>query len=303
MMKANGFKTLPFAAVLGLALGALLVAPAATAQAQPAKPRIAVLEFERIEVGEAEGAAVTNQLRSELVNLRVFTVLDRGQTEAVLQELAFQQAGVTDPGRAARIGKLLNVQYIVTGRLTALADAYQVHAQMIRVETAEIERSESIVYRGEIVGLLSERMPILARRLAGVEGPADAPGVTPKPELKAGKSAWPLLLGGVAILAAVGLQRSAVSTDDEAEEKAEAARLQNDPALFREAEELQSDAQTQEVAAIVLGGIGAALVLYYLFSGDEEPGLAYSGRPLREPFPVAFAITPNSVAARYTLRW
>ncbi len=291
-------------AILTLAWPLIAAGLPAPAQAQPAKPRIAVLEFERIEVGEAEGAAVTNQLRSELVNLRVFTVLERSQTEAVLEELAFQQVGVTDPGRAARIGRLLNVQYIVTGRLTALADAYQVHAQMIRVETAEIERSESIVYRGDIVALLSERMPALARRLAGVEGtqPGER-GVAAEPEYQAGKSAWPLWVGGVAILAAVGLQRSAVSTDDEAEEKAEAARLRNDPALFREAEELQSDAETQEAAAIVLGGIGAALVLYYLFSGDEEPGLAFSGRPLRKPFPVAVAITPNSVAARYSLRW
>jgi len=74
------------------------------------------------------------------------------QEQTILGELAFQQEGFTDPSRATRAGQLLNVEYVVTGRITRLRDAYQVNAQMIDVKTGEIVRSESVVHRGEFVG-------------------------------------------------------------------------------------------------------------------------------------------------------
>ena len=136
-----------------------------------AKPRVAVLDFKGLGLSEVETAAITDQMRNDLVNLKAFTVLDRSQTDKVLGELAFQQEGLTEADQAAKIGQILNVEYIVTGRVTKLGEAYQVNAQMIDVETVEIVRSESIIYRGDIIGLLSENIASIAARLSQVEPP------------------------------------------------------------------------------------------------------------------------------------
>ena len=154
--------------------------------AKPERPRIAVLAFELIDVKKAEGIAAEDQLRNELVKKRVYTVVDRAQTEKVLKELHFQQVGLTEQDKALKLGKLLNVQLIVTGRLTALTGAVQLNVQMIEVQTAEIIRSESLLHRGDMLGLISEKVPLVAARLAQAEKAAG------RPDLKKLADATPL---------------------------------------------------------------------------------------------------------------
>lgn len=287
------------------------VVPAAAQDEKP-KPRIAVLEFEPVDVTDAEAAAVTDQLRNDLVNLRVFTVLDRTQTEKVLNEMAFQQEGLTEADQAVRVGKLLNVEFITTGRVTRLSGAYQVNVQMIRVQTAEIVRSENVLYRGnDIVGLLQDNMATVATRLAQVEEPkatpppkaAEAPpekAPEPKPEPAVGeKPSWPLWLGGIALLGGVALEMSAISTNDDAETKAKASREQNDPTLYEQAQSDRDDAESQQTTALVVGGIGAALLLYYMLS--DPPATETAG--MSAPAPLRVDVQPGGVYAGYAWRF
>jgi TolB-like protein len=186
------------ACVWALAVLPLHVPLALAQQAAPPKPRVAVLEFEGVGVTPAESAAVTDQLRSDLVRLRTFTVLDRAQTESVLKEMALQQTGVTQTDQAARIGRMLNVQFIITGRITALEGAYQVNAQMVNVETTEIERSDSIVYQGHILGLLQQNIGTMAARLSETS----AAPVSPLAQEDKGWPWWVWALIGVGVIAA-----------------------------------------------------------------------------------------------------
>lgn len=172
------------------------------AQGSPAeavRPRVAVLDFQGSGISKAEATAVADQMRNDLVNLRVFTVLDRAQTEQVLNELAFQQGGMTDPGKAAEIGKMLNVEFIVTGRVTSLQGAYQVNSQMINVQSTEIVRSESILYKGALIGLLSQNIATMAAKLAQVE--AQQPTQQTQPGVEGeGLSWWVWALIGVGVV-------------------------------------------------------------------------------------------------------
>jgi TolB-like protein len=211
----------------------LLAIAGRPAWAAETRPRIAVLEFQPVRADLAEATATADQLRTELVNLGVFTVLDRSQTASILGELAFQQEGITDPAQATELGRLLNVQYIVTGRVTRLVGAYQVNVQMIDVKTGEIVRSESALHRGDFVGLLSAQLPRLASRLSRVgtvppppialspppPGSAETPErsqarlpreVAPRRWPMMGMMVgltdnWPLVLGGVMLMGAAML--------------------------------------------------------------------------------------------------
>lgn len=301
---------------LGL-LGALLAAAPVAAQQQSAsgaapRPRVAILEFQRIGVTEAEGAAITDRLRTDFVNLHIYQVLDRAQMEAVLQEQAFQQEGVTDPNQAVRIGKLLNVEYIVTGRVTKLAQAYQVNAQMIRVETAEVIRSETLLHRGDIIGLLSENMATVASRLAEAGAGKAAPKATVTPEAKApppaeappaemGPSSWPLIAGGVALGLGALMELNAVSQSSDAVDKADTARSTGDTALYNDATSQQDSAKSMETLAFAAMGVGVALLVYY--SMQDAPAQKNAAAPAPEPLPVRIEVQPRAVAVSYALRW
>ncbi|MBI4083960.1 MAG: hypothetical protein HY423_15260 [Candidatus Lambdaproteobacteria bacterium] len=179
------------ALLLGLPLPWLACAPAVRAQGQPSaapagrapaageRPRIAVLPFQRAGISPEDANAVEDKFSAELVKLRVFRVLTRTEISSVLKEQVFQQQGLTEQEQAVTAGKLLNAKYIVTGRINFLRGAYQLNAQLITVQTAEIVGSESELHRGDFLDMIERTLPSIAQRLAQAEkGPA-APLPTP----------------------------------------------------------------------------------------------------------------------------
>jgi curli biogenesis system outer membrane secretion channel CsgG len=95
----------------------------AQAQAQTAKPVLAVLKFQD-ETGAMPfqggiGRVVTNMLASELAARDVFTVVERRKLRAILEEQDLAESGLLKPGDGARIGLLTGAQYLVMGTITA----------------------------------------------------------------------------------------------------------------------------------------------------------------------------------------
>ncbi len=101
-------------------LTALLVP--AIAMAAGDKPRIAVLQFEN----KAEkswwysrgGAAAQDIFVTELVKSGKFRVIDRERLDALMRENNLSSSGAIDPSTATKFGKLLGVQYFLTGAVT-----------------------------------------------------------------------------------------------------------------------------------------------------------------------------------------
>jgi curli biogenesis system outer membrane secretion channel CsgG len=146
-------RALTTAAVTLLALGV-----AAEAQAQN-RPRIAVMNFENNSTwtywGDNLGRAAADELVTQLLSSGKFTVLERTQLESVLAEQKLGATGAVDASTAARIGKILGVQFILTGSITqfsiertrvgfggfgaSVANAEsKVDVRLISTETAEI---------------------------------------------------------------------------------------------------------------------------------------------------------------------
>ena len=92
------------------------------AAGQGGKLRIAVLDFENTSAwtywGPQLGAAAATQVASELVRSGEFSVIERSVLEAVLEEQSLGQSGAVDAATAARLGKLLGVQALLTGAVT-----------------------------------------------------------------------------------------------------------------------------------------------------------------------------------------
>jgi curli biogenesis system outer membrane secretion channel CsgG len=102
---------------------ALLIGAVAAVQAASSdKPRIAVLEFKNKADNQwwyhGGAAAAQDVFVTELVKSGRFRVVDREQLEALMQEKNLSLSGDIDPKTAVRAGKLLGVNYFLTGAVT-----------------------------------------------------------------------------------------------------------------------------------------------------------------------------------------
>jgi TolB-like protein len=142
-----------------------------TVQAQDdQKTTIAVLTMEsKGGVSPSEAATLTDRLGSMLVNTNAFTVVDRSKMEEILREQGFQQTGCTSTECAVEVGKLLNVQKMVSGSIGKIGRTYTIDLALIDVQTSRIENSFIRDYQGEIDGLLKE-METIAQQIAMSSG-------------------------------------------------------------------------------------------------------------------------------------
>ena len=109
------------AAVLTAAI-IVILGPAAFRTGAQSKPRMAVVNFQNNSSwtwwGDQLGGAAADEVVTQLVKTGKFTVIERAQLEAILQEQHIGQNGLVNPATAAKVGQLLGVQLIMTGSIT-----------------------------------------------------------------------------------------------------------------------------------------------------------------------------------------
>jgi Mg-chelatase subunit ChlD len=69
---------------------------------------------------------------------KTFRILERKDLQKILDELEMQLSGLADEKQAARVGELLGAQVLVTGKLYAKGENYELFLKLLRVETGEI---------------------------------------------------------------------------------------------------------------------------------------------------------------------
>ena len=111
-------RSLPAVALLALFTASPLLA-------QGAKPRVAVIEFKNKVSGYSwgwyqAGLQAQDMFVTELVGTKGYRVIDREQLQAVMREKGLSLSGDVDPKTAVRAGKLLGVEYLITGAITEL---------------------------------------------------------------------------------------------------------------------------------------------------------------------------------------
>jgi formylglycine-generating enzyme required for sulfatase activity len=168
-----------FRIALLLAGVSLWVAFPAHAQQTPTpsegKELVAVMELDGVNAGKPELAALSEELRAQLLQSGKFRVVDRQQIDAILKEQAFQQTGCTSQECAVQVGKILGVRKMVVGRVTKINDTlWQLSAQMVDAESAETVRAVTVNQKGAFDVVLTEGMTALAAKLTGSATPPTA---------------------------------------------------------------------------------------------------------------------------------
>jgi TolB-like protein len=116
-----------------------------SAWAQDTRPGIAVLSFENggsygkdKEDFEALRKGIAAMLISELAQNPAVRLVDRAETQRLLDEQGMAVSERVDRETAAKIGKLVGARYMITGSFIDLYGDFRVDARIINVETGEI---------------------------------------------------------------------------------------------------------------------------------------------------------------------
>jgi curli biogenesis system outer membrane secretion channel CsgG len=98
-----------------------------------------------------------------------FKVVERTQVEKVLKEQEFAWSGVVDQATAARLGKLLGVEYVIFGSLTGVEKGFTINARLVKVETGEVLLAPQASSTGSEESI-RRACGFLADELAGYQG-------------------------------------------------------------------------------------------------------------------------------------
>jgi len=82
---------------------------------------------------------IIEELTSNAVNDRIFTVVDRAQLDLIREEQNFQYSGEVDDNDALEIGRFFGAQYIISGAVSELADRYRMRIRALNVQTAQVQ--------------------------------------------------------------------------------------------------------------------------------------------------------------------
>jgi TolB-like protein len=108
------------------------------------KRRIAVLDFADVQ-GQMipAGAVIAELLINELFRTGRYEIIERKLLSSLLEQHKLNMTGLVDESSARRVGKLLGVDYIVTGTVIDLGTMLNVNARTISVETGAISATGS----------------------------------------------------------------------------------------------------------------------------------------------------------------
>jgi hypothetical protein len=125
---------------------------------------------------------IVDVLTGNLVNDRVFTVVDRANLEQIQQEMEFQLSGEVSDESAQSIGQKLGAQTIVTGSITPFGNLWRLTIRALGVEGATVQGLfNQNISNGASIAALTTDGPVTAaapRRTANIQQPASP---TPPP--------------------------------------------------------------------------------------------------------------------------
>lgn len=129
------------------------------------KERVAVLDFESIPANANLAQSVSEILRTELINLKQYEVVERAAIEKIFTEQKLRLSDAIDEKDAIRIGQLAGANIVVIGSIVKIGSTYTLNSRFIDVETGIAREGKSLrcTSEDEISNLCLE----LARSIAG----------------------------------------------------------------------------------------------------------------------------------------
>ena len=129
------------------------------------KSNIAVVQLLGGNISKSAIAALTDRLRFELFQTNYFQVIERDIMDEILMEQGFQQSGCTTNECAVEMGKLINVENIISGSINKVGNTFSSSIKMINIQEGNIVKIISFDYSGPIDEMLKRGMKKIAIEL------------------------------------------------------------------------------------------------------------------------------------------
>jgi len=126
-----------------------------------------VLEFDAEGIDNVSSSALASIVRKEVIKASDYKLVDRNAMNEILAEQGLSQSGCVSSECAVEVGKLLGVQQMISGTLSALGSLYLLDINIIDVTTGEIIKTESVEHIGKIEELISPLRKTLKSMLGG----------------------------------------------------------------------------------------------------------------------------------------
>jgi len=126
-----------------------------------------VLEFDAEGIDNVSSSALASIIRKEVIKASDYKLVDRNAMNEILAEQGLSQSGCVSSECAVEVGKLLGVQQMVGGTLSALGSLYLLDINIIDVSTGEIIKTESVEHIGKIEELISPLRKTIKSMLVG----------------------------------------------------------------------------------------------------------------------------------------
>jgi len=128
---------------------------------------VAVLEFDAEGIDNVSSSALASIVRKEVIKAANYKLVDRNSMNEILVEQGLSQSGCVSSECAVEVGKLLGVQQMISGTLSALGSLYLLDINIIDVTTGEIIKTESVEHIGKIEELISPLRKTVKSMLGG----------------------------------------------------------------------------------------------------------------------------------------
>ena len=131
---------------------------------------ISVFDFSNNGLSNNEVSTLTDRLRTELVNVSEFKVVERSKIDDILKEQKFQLSGCVDEC-LLEIGKMLGANQIVIGSFGRVGNIFTISARIVDAESGEVMQAISYDSDYSVENLLKFGMRDCAYRLMGKKPP------------------------------------------------------------------------------------------------------------------------------------
>lgn len=134
------------------------------------KMRLAVMDLNaKGKVSKVTANAISDLLRSDIVDTARFVIVERSQMEAIFREQGLQMTGCTDNSCAVEIGKLVSANKMILGEVNQLNNNLMITIRVVDVSkgVAEFSTSEKTENLNEIDKTVKRLVDKLTLRMTG----------------------------------------------------------------------------------------------------------------------------------------
>ncbi|MEK6794355.1 MAG: CsgG/HfaB family protein [Spirochaetota bacterium] len=254
-------------------------------------------------IAAADAQAIGTMFRGDIVTGGIFEILDRNNMNEVLKEQQFQTTGCTESACAVKLGKMLNMEYMIYGSVSKLGTAFFIQVEVINIETTRIVLSskEKFTAMENSDTAIAKIVDDLRKRIGGMKQPEKSGD-----KLASSSGMQPNGIKTVLFWSAVGLGGAGVLCNgfgiwqwisyDTAKRNYNDTTIANSAALatlyYNDAENSRFIMNVMNISAYSCYALAAGALVWWLVSPDTVPAVA-----------VVPSIDQNTVALQVTTRF